>query len=433
MIDLSLLRQAVAMGGGQLWAMRREGAMQLATAQDRRNTECAVRQGERLADGSYSRVRGGVAIIPVRGPLVNRFQWGYFSYEEIERDIRMALGDERVNSIMLDIESPGGMAAGCDECAAFIRKAAGEKPISAHIESMGASAAYWLASAAEHITAAPSAMVGSVGVIIRYTDFSTMFERWGATKVEIMATQSPNKSHPSGSEEERAELQPIVDELADMFIDSVAAFRGVARKDVLNHFGQGAIMTASAGLSRRMIDAVSHFDDSLAALAERRVSATGPDAAAGRARGPAINRREDKEIDMSKVDPAAGQDKDRPAAAPAAETQDGKAPLRLSMEPVADPAAGDDALRAEFAEIAGIAAQAARLGVAIDAAKAVKDGVKPAVLRQQVLTSLAESDAARNIVAAAPHPAAAASGKTALVSRAKALGEQQTERRKRAS
>ena len=359
MIDLTMLRQALAMSSGDLWAMRSEGAMALATAQDRRQ-ECAVRTGERLADGSFARVQNGVAIVPVRGALMNRFHWAYFSYEEIERDIRTALGDDRVNSILLDVESPGGMAAGCDECAAFIRAASEQKPVEAHIEGIGASAAFWLATAATSITASPTAMIGSVGVIIRYMDFLGIFERLGATRVEIMATQSPNKSHPAGSAEERAELQPIVDELADMFIAAVSDFRDVTEDTVRNDFGGGAIMSASVALSVGMIDQIGNFDTALAALADRQNQPEGPGAAAGRA------IQQENEMDWKDVD-AAGLSANRPEL----------------VEGIAK-AAADAATTAERERISGLQENCLP-GYETQLAKAIEDGTTPDAFAAQIV------------------------------------------------
>jgi hypothetical protein len=73
--------------------------------------------------------------------------------------------------------------------------------------------------------------------------------------------------------------------------------------------------------------------------------------------------------------------------------------------PIAEPARQPDAtgaLRAEYAEIADITAQAGRLGITIDAADAMRKGIKPDALRRTVLHSLAQHSEAANVVAAAP-------------------------------
>ena len=74
-------------------------------------------------------------------------------------------------------------------------------------------------------------------------------------------------------------------------------------------------------------------------------------------------------------------------------------------------------LRAEFAEIAAIAAQALRLGVAVDAADAVAKGVSPDALRRSVLDTLAARVEATSVIATAPSTTIA--GDRTIVRRAK--------------
>lgn len=235
--------------------------------QHRMNLVNAVlnRGGERLSPNSYSTVRNGCAMIPIAGPLVSTFDYSYTSYEEIARDVELALKAETVRSIILEISSPGGMVSQCDECADAIRAASKIKPVFAHVSSIGASAAYMLAAAAQTLTSSPTGVIGSVGAKIDFMDFSTAFERFGATHVKVVATQSPNKSFDSGSEELNRELQPVVDEAAEIFLRSVARHRGVSRTEALEKFGQGSIFPAREALARGMIDAVMSFDQAIAA------------------------------------------------------------------------------------------------------------------------------------------------------------------------
>jgi len=98
-------------------------------------------------------VEGDTARIPVRGMLMKSVPW-YFglldieatSYGAIHAQIAEALSDESVESIMLDVESPGGLVAGVEEVGDAIFEARKQMDVSAHISDLGASAAYWLAS-----------------------------------------------------------------------------------------------------------------------------------------------------------------------------------------------------------------------------------------------------------------------------------------------
>ena len=112
----------------------------------------------RRADGSaaLSRTADGVAVVPVLDTLVNRGAWldsrsGLTSYEGIAAQLRAAGQDPEVWSVLLDISSPGGEAAGMAGLADLIRSVRQTKPVTAFVNDMAASAAYGIASAADEI------------------------------------------------------------------------------------------------------------------------------------------------------------------------------------------------------------------------------------------------------------------------------------------
>ena len=133
----------------------------------------------RRGDGSASlaRTADGVAIIPVLDTLVNRGAWldsrsGLTSYEGIAAQLRAAGQDPDVRSVLLDISSPGGEAAGMAGLADLIRSVRQTKLITAFVNDMAASAAYGIASAASEIVISPTSIVGSIGVVMLHADRS---------------------------------------------------------------------------------------------------------------------------------------------------------------------------------------------------------------------------------------------------------------------
>ncbi|GJL93479.1 S49 family peptidase [Hyphococcus sp.] len=305
MIDLALFKKMLRLSASNLWAMdlTERGVSILLSWED--DQLVAIAGGESLYDGARTRIIDGVAVIPVMGPLMRSAGYGG-AYGLIIKDLAFARSDDRVHSILLSIESPGGMVVGCDECAAAIAEASAEKPTAAHIEGIGASAAYWLASQTNEIFAAKTAVVGSVGAMASGMELSGILERFGAVKTEVRSTQSPQKNPPAGSPERAEQLQSIIDEAAQAFIDDVARGRGVTVGTVLTKYGQGAIMSASAALAAGMIDQVATLNEALTVLASRRISGNGPDAAAGRA-----IQKENIAMDWNTVD-AAGLNANRP-------------------------------------------------------------------------------------------------------------------------
>ncbi len=276
------------MNGLGLWAVRKDALEQSAVAtlamRSEKTTPLALRRGDAsLSDtqNTFAHRQGSTAIIPVLGPLMSRMSWMFWSYDEIIRDVQMALDDETIDRIFLDVDSPGGMVAGCDDCAAFLRQAASQKIMVAHTGGLMASAAFWISSAAPTIVASRSANIGSVGALIRYVDVEGIFVKLGATIVEVVAEQSPNKALDATSEDGLAELQAIVDGAAELFIEGLSDNRGETREFILDRFGQGLVFKADDALSRSMIDRLEGFDTFLAEFAGREnIAIQGPVSAA---------------------------------------------------------------------------------------------------------------------------------------------------------
>jgi signal peptide peptidase SppA len=224
-----------------------------------------VRDGEPLPGSRRTDTRGSVAIIPIIGSIVPR--GGYFSswssaasIATIAKDLTVAIEDPTVEAIVLNIDSPGGDITGVSELATYIYESRGKKPIVAYVYGLGASAAYWIATAADRIVAADTSEVGSIGVVSTYTDWSEWDKKNGLKEIEIVSSQSPKKRLSPSSEAGRAEVQKIVDDLADIFISAVARHRGVTSDKVVSDFGEGGVMVASRALSAGMIDEVGSLE-----------------------------------------------------------------------------------------------------------------------------------------------------------------------------
>lgn len=221
----------------------------------------------RPLDGTRSvTVRDGVAILDIEGPIVRRADFfsamsGATSIETLALDLSTALQSPGVTSILLVVDSPGGEVTGVNEFAAQI--AAADKPVWAYVEGLGASAAYWIASAADHIVLDATAGVGSIGVVMAVQDP----EKSTAKTIEIVSSQSPKKRPDVRTEGGRQQLQTIVDDIATVFIDSVAVHRGVDAATVASDFGQGDIFIGQRALDAGLADAIGSFESTLAELA----------------------------------------------------------------------------------------------------------------------------------------------------------------------
>ena len=256
----------------RVWALRRDDvvsahALQLRAQRFGDDQAKALIDGDWLEGSDFARVVDGVAIIPVYGPLMRSFSWWAWSYEEIARDLKLAAASPLVRSIVLDVDSPGGLAAGCGDCAALIRSL--DKPVTAFVGGMAASAAYWLTSACARVEVGSGSMLGSVGAVIEYVDVEPMFEKMGARIIRVVAEQSPNKRLDPESPEGKAELQALVDAAGADFVSGVAAGRGLSDAEVLAAFGQGLMFDGAEAIRRGMADGKSTLDSLVAELAGR--------------------------------------------------------------------------------------------------------------------------------------------------------------------
>jgi signal peptide peptidase SppA len=215
---------------------------------------------EKLVAATYD----GVAIIPIHGLLTKRSElfdsfFGTVSYEEIHELISSAIEDASINSILLDIDSPGGEVSGLFDLVDFIYESRNLKPIYAIANDHAFSAAYAIASAASKIFVNRTSGVGSIGVIATHVDISEMDKKEGIKYTTIFAGDKKNdlSPHEPLSDEAISDLQKEVDRLYGMFVAVVARNRNISTAQV--KATQAALYFGADALSLGLADEVSDF------------------------------------------------------------------------------------------------------------------------------------------------------------------------------
>jgi signal peptide peptidase SppA len=219
---------------------------------------------------AVARQEGTVAVLPLRGVIANRMSMmedvsGGMSSEGFGRKFQAAVRDDGIKAIVLDVDSPGGAVSGSDELASMIFDARGRKPIVAHVNATAASAAYWIASAADEMVVTPTGSVGSIGVFGVHDDVSAAMERVGIKKTLISAGKFKTDGHPYEplGDDARARIQAHVDEAYGMFIRAVARNRNVAQAAVRDGFGQGGMVGAAEAVKLGMADRIGTLEETL--------------------------------------------------------------------------------------------------------------------------------------------------------------------------
>ena len=232
---------------------------------------------------------GGVAVVPLHGVIVPKAGLledvsGATSVESFRSHLYAALAEPSVRSIVIDVDSPGGMVDHVPEIAADLRAARARKPITAVANAQAASAAYWLASQAGELVVTPSGRVGSIGVVTAHEDLSAQAEQRGVRTTLISAGRYKSEANPFEplSEEARAHVQSMVDDYYGMFVDDVAKGRQVPADEVRRGYGQGRVVNAKTAVAEGMADRVGTLAEVLAehvAAAARRGRSDAPAAA----------------------------------------------------------------------------------------------------------------------------------------------------------
>lgn len=217
-------------------------------------------------------VRGGkvVAKIDLAGVLMKqRSSMGGTSTIQARRDIRTAAIDPDVSAILLAIESPGGSVAGIDDLARDVRWAQERKPVWAHIDDLGASAAYWVASQAGAIYAnSPTALVGSIGTLLTVYDISEAATREGI-KALVFATGPIKGAGVPGTQvtdTQKSYFQGLVDASQEHFDQAVRRGRKLTAEQLAG-IRTGAVFPASTAMERKLIDGIRPLDRTIEALA----------------------------------------------------------------------------------------------------------------------------------------------------------------------
>ncbi len=186
--------------------------------------------------------------------------------------LRKFADDTSIRAIILHINSPGGGAAASQEIYEEVKRIRDEKkkPIVASIESEGASGAYYIASGTSKIFANRASIVGSIGVIMEYTNYGDLL-KWAKLK-NVIIKAGDLKDAPSPvrdlTPKEQAYMQGLVDNMHQQFIDDVASGRKRPVSEI-QPLATGQVWTGQQAVPLHLIDTIGSFQDALRATAKQ--------------------------------------------------------------------------------------------------------------------------------------------------------------------
>jgi signal peptide peptidase SppA len=273
---------------GNLWAMQPERFESMCTFLEMKaagemplvDVHAAIHAAAELqaerAKATAGASTGTVAVLPLYGLIMQRGNiTGDISgprgtsVEQFKAQFRQVVNDPKVKAIVIDVDSPGGTVSAVDELTSeMFRARAKGKRVIAVSNCLMASAAYFIASAANEIVASPSSQTGSIGVFAAIRDETAALEKAGIKYTVVTHGENKGMGDPRVPTTQAAidQLQELVTAAGNTFDQAVARNRGVSVKQVRDAFGQGKTFTAQQAKAIGMVDRVASFDDVLAEL-----------------------------------------------------------------------------------------------------------------------------------------------------------------------
>lgn len=220
---------------------------------------------------------GSVGVINLSGPIFPKANLmtdmsGATSLEQFTSEFRSLMADGNVKSIVMSVDSPGGVSDMVHETAMEVREASQVKPVYSIANTAANSAAYYIASQATQMFASPSAQLGSIGTYVVHTDTSEAEAKLGVKNTVIKAGRFKAATLEPLTEESHNEIQKWVNEVNDQFVTAVAEGRQTTEQYVREHYGQGMIVSPNHALANRMIDGIMTFDDLMSNLSRQEAS-----------------------------------------------------------------------------------------------------------------------------------------------------------------
>jgi protease-4 len=195
-----------------------------------------------------------IGVIDIDGVILNA--------DKVNTDLRKFGDDSSIKAIILHIDSPGGGAAASQEIYNEVVRVRTEKhkKIVASVESVGASGAYYIASGCDKIYANDASVVGSIGVIMEWTNYGDLM-KWAKLKnVVIHAGTLKDAGDPTRdmTPEEEAYFQSLVDNMYGQFVHDVATGRH-STDDKIRPLATGEVWTGQQAMQKGLIDKEGGF------------------------------------------------------------------------------------------------------------------------------------------------------------------------------
>jgi protease-4 len=215
--------------------------------------------------------RGDLAMVPGSDYIARIKITGLIRNDQARTEALEKLAKSSAKAVIVHIDSPGGTTAGSEQLHDSLREVAAAKPLVVVVDGLAASGGYIAAMSSDHIVAQETSLVGSIGVLFQYPNFTDLLKTVGVKVEEIKS--SPLKAAPNGFEPTSPEARAAIEALVK---DSYAWFRNMVRERrhmddaTLEKVADGRVFTGRQGVDLRLVDELGNEKTALAWLAKEK-------------------------------------------------------------------------------------------------------------------------------------------------------------------
>ncbi|MBN1618029.1 signal peptide peptidase SppA [Candidatus Dojkabacteria bacterium] len=187
--------------------------------------------------------------------------------DRVESELNMALEDDSVKAIILNMNTPGGEVVASDLIYRAVSEASEKKPVITWISSMGASGGYYIAAGSDKIVAHPASLTGSIGVIMELQSMDGLYDKLGIESKVYTSGNFKDSNVVFNQDDKAAEgdeiFQEIVDESYEQFVNAIVDGRDMDR-DTVYELADGRIYTGTQAYDNGLVDEVGTMEDAIA-------------------------------------------------------------------------------------------------------------------------------------------------------------------------
>jgi len=213
-----------------------------------------------------------ILLVPIKGVIMSGAgQAGFWGesldmVQSVAEVLEIAQKDNNIKAIILDVNSPGGSVTASDNIHKSLVRFKEKRPdviIVAYFGELAASGGYYVSMPAGRIVAHPTSITGSIGVIAKLLNIEGLFDKIGLKEIAVKSADKKDmlSSTRTMTEEERAILQSMINEMYERFLGIVVAGRPNMSKEEIRKLADGRVYTGEQALQKGLVDELGDKED----------------------------------------------------------------------------------------------------------------------------------------------------------------------------